>query len=150
MVKPVTTWIVVADAARARIVVNDGVGHGIAEVPGAAFESDIKREREVYADRPGRVHDSASAGRHAMARPSDSKQQSAAAFAKTICGHLASKDQKNAFDRLVLIAEPSFLGHLRAAMPKKIGDLVTAEVAKDLTRASNDDLVRQLESVLAV
>jgi protein required for attachment to host cells len=150
MIKPVTTWIVVADAARARIVMNKGVGRGICDVPGAAFENDIRREGEVYADRPGRVHDRMAAGRHAMERPNDVKRQSAAAFAKTICGHLAAHDRNNGFDRLVLIAEPSFLGHLRAALPKRIADRVTAEVAKDLTRAGNDDLVRQLESVLAV
>jgi len=150
MVKPVITWILVADAARARIVCNDGVGHGITDVPGAEFENEIVRDRDVYADRPGRVHESATTGRHAMARTSDPKQQSAASFARSISNHLTGSAAKGAFDRLVLIAEPTFLGHLRAALPKKTSEAVTAEIAKDLTHARNDVLVKQLAAVLAV
>ena len=150
MVKPVTTWIVVADAARAKIVSNEGVGHGIADIAGGEFENEILRDREIYADRPGRTHDSATTGRHAMARPNDTKKQSAAAFAKSISDHLAARQNKKDFDRLVLIAEPSFLGHLRAALPKRTANVVTAEIPKDLTRAKNPELVKQLEPVLAV
>ncbi len=150
MVKPVITWIVVADAARARIVSNEGVGHGIAEVADAEFENEILRDREIYADRPGRSHENAATDRHTIARPNDTKKQSSTAFAKSISDHLAARQGKKGFDRLVLIAEPSFLGHLRAALPKRTANVVTAEIAKDLTRAKNPELVKQLEAVLAV
>ena len=150
MVKPVKTWIVVADAARARLVMNDGVGHGISDVPGGEFDNDLKHDGDVYADRPGRVHDRAAAGRHAMERPNDTKQLSAAAFAKEIAGHLERLERKGGFDRLVVIAEPTFLGHLRHALPKQIARRVSAEIAKDLTKASPDDLMKHLQPVLAV
>lgn len=150
MVKPVRTWIVVADAAHARIVANEGVGQGVVDVARGTFENEVQRDGEVYADRPGRVHDRAAAGRHAMERPSDVKDQAAAAFARRIAGHLKKQAEAQAFDRLVLIAAPAFLGHLRVALAKQVAGRVHAEIAKDLAQASNDSIARHLQPVLAV
>ena len=150
MIKSLKTWILVANASRARIVENHGVGRGIVAVEGTEFSNDVTHGRDVYADRPGRVHDSAGPGRHAMEPPTAAKEQSVAVFSRSLAAYLQDHLRRGTYDRLILIAEPSFLGHLRASLAKPVVSVVHAELAKDLTRETDEGLASQLESVLAI
>ena len=64
--KKIRTWILVANGARARIVLNDGPGRGIAPGPDKEFVGPHAKNREIVSDKPGRAFDSARQGRHAM------------------------------------------------------------------------------------
>ena len=75
MVRKTVTWIVIADGEKARIVANDGVGKGLSAVPGHALATTLHADREIYADRPGRVQESVGAARHA--KPPASRSDSA-------------------------------------------------------------------------
>jgi len=151
MIKPVRTYVLIADAIHARVVVNEGVGKGLKDVPKLTMAGEPGHARDVYADRPGRSQDSSGlGGRHAMERPTGAEEQAHRAFAKKIGSALDRAAQRGEYDRLVLVAEPSMLGHLRGALSKTVEPRVVAEIAKDLTRQSNDELKKQLESVLAV
>ena len=148
--KPVRTWILIADGARARIVLNEGPGSGVTAVEGGLFEQDLKPTREIMADRAGRTFDSAGTGRHAMEQPTDPVRQEKRHFAHHLADHLADAVAKNAFDRLVVVAAPSALGDLRAAMSDKVRDRIHAELPKDLTKVPNDKLASHLEDVIAL
>ncbi len=55
--KQIRTWILIADGARARIVLNTGPGHGIEAMDGRVFRSDNLPTRDIEADRPGQSPD---------------------------------------------------------------------------------------------
>ncbi len=145
----VKTWILVADATRARIFLNEGRGHGVTELPEHKLESDLKASREIDADRPGRTFDSGGQGRHAMEPPTDAKRHAKRNFAKEIANMLAKTYQTKDFDRLVLIAPPTTLGDLRDALPKNVAGAVHQEIAKDLTPLGIKELTGHLSNILA-
>lgn len=148
--KPVKTWIVVADAAKTRIYLNDGPGHGLSELPGKQRNTDVKESREINADRPGRTFDSGGQGRHAMEPPTDPKRHEKAEIAKDLIDMLSDAHKRRAFDRLILIAPPTMLGDLRGAMPKELGGAVHGELPKDLTRADKRELEQHVADMIAL
>ena len=146
--KPVITWILIADGARARILENAGPGQGLGEV--TEFSQPPLRARDIMADRPGRSFDTTGKGRSAMEPPTDPVEKREADFARSLADALEQKRRAGAFDRLILIAAPTALGDLRKALPEQLKRLVYAELAKDLTKVPNDEMPKHLEDVLAV
>ena len=145
-----TTWVVVADGARARALENTGVGKGLDPSPILEMEVEPRPTRDLGSDRPGRVHDRFGPGRHAMQPKADWHRQDKADFLKSVAERLDSAAQDGAFDRLVLIAPPTAMGHLRAALNDKTRASIAGEITKDLTHASRSEIESQIGSVLAV
>lgn len=146
--KPVRTWILIADGARARLVLNEGPGRGVEAVAGGLFEQDLRATREIMADRPGRTFDSAGTGRHAMELPTDPAREEKRHFAERLADHLDAAVSKNAFDRLIVVAAPGTLGDLRSALSDKVRSRVFAELDKDLTKVPNDKLASHLAGII--
>ena len=148
--KPVRTWILLADGTRARIVCNSGPGKGLDEVRGMEFEGENVRSGDIMADRPGRTFDSAGAHRHAMEPHSDPQREAKRSFAADMVGKLQDQLQAQAFDRLVLVAAPATLGDIRKSLPKSLLDVVYGEIPKNLVQVPNQELDSHLSEVLAV
>ena len=148
--KPVRTWIVVADGAQARFLINQGPGKGLE----AAFNEKNKEAgrstRDLGSDKPGRVYDRFGPGRHTMVPRVDWHQFEKRKFAKEMAAILDAAAEKRKFDRLVLVAPPKTLGTLRTALNKNTTKLVTAELAKDLTQVTVGELPDHLGRVVAV
>ncbi len=148
--KKITTWILIADGARARILCNDGPGRGIAREVVREFQGSTAPSRDIAADRPGRAFDSAGIGRHAMQPSSDPHENEEAGFLREIVAYLDKANHAKSFDRLILVAPPKALGTLRAALPAQVAAKVTGEINKDLTQVPVHDMAGHLESVMAV
>ena len=71
-------------------------------------------------------------------------------FAKSLAAQLNKSAQKKAFGRLALVAPAKVLGDLRAALSKQTGEMVVAELSKDLTGIADRELPAHLEKVLPV
>ncbi|MGE0254047.1 MAG: host attachment protein [Alphaproteobacteria bacterium] len=144
------TWVVVADGARARILEHTRIGGGL--VPLAAMDHDKAHghARDLGADRPGRVFDSAGAGRHAVAPHTDYLRYEKDRFAHEVAALLERAGTARRFDRLVLVAPPRTLGDLRAALGAHAMAAVIGEVHKDLTHATDRDVADHLGEVMAV
>ena len=142
-----TTWILVADATRARVFETS---------PGGPLTSDLKRElsgenlssAEIGSDRPGRTFDSGGQGRHGMEPPTDPKRHAKARFAHEVAQLLEDARKGHAFDRLIVVAPAQFLGDLRAAMPDQVARLVAEEVAKDFAMLPAHELETRLAESL--
>lgn len=99
-----------------------------------------QRDRDLKSDRPGRVYDrAATAGsrrgataHHATGGERKPRRQLATAFARQIAGAIRAAAKAKPFDRLILIAEPRFLGTLRRALPATLRAKVAVQIAKDL------------------
>ena len=143
-------WIVVADRSEAQLYEHKGPGKGLQPLATLQHPASRKPDHEVYADAPGVRRADAGAKRNTT-DPTDSYQRiEAARFARQIADHLEKARQQRRFDKLVLVAEPRFLGMLREALTRPTAALVEATVAKDVTHAQPGRLEQALEAVLAV
>lgn len=148
--KPIITWVLVADGARAKVYHNDGPGKGLAEVPGTEFADAHPATRDINADRPGRTFDRGGEGRHAKEPPSDPHREAKRKFAKQVADLLQDGLNRGAYDRLVLVAPPKALGDLRRQVGKGVQAKVSGELAKDLTHLSVHELPEHIGAVLAL
>ena len=143
-------WIVVADRSEAHLYEHKGPGKGLHLLETLEHPASRKPDHEVYADAPGVRRSDAGAKRNTT-DPTDSYQRiEAERFARRIAEHMDKARQEHRFDKLVLVAEPKFLGMLREALPRPTAALVDATLAKDLTHADTSRLAHALETVLAV
>ena len=101
-----------------------------------------QHDRQIGSDRPGRVFDHAPAAgtrrgavaHHATGGEGDRRprRHEAMMFARRIAQDLALAQRQGRFERIVIVAEPGFLGLIRQALPPGLGASVAAEVPKDL------------------
>lgn len=148
--KPTTTWILIADGARARIFANQGPGKGIEAVAGAEFGGDHRPDREIMSDKPGRTYESVGDTRHAIQPHHDPHRELKRAFSEELAAVLDEKLAAKAYDRVVLVAPPEMLGDLRASLSEHVRAVVYAELDKDLTNTPVAELPQHLGAVLAV
>jgi protein required for attachment to host cells len=147
--KATRTWILIADGARARLLQNSGPGRGLHAVAGGVFEGDHAATHDIMSDRTGRTFSSTGPARSAIEAHSDPHRDLKRTFAHRLADALAEGFRKGAYDRLIIVAAPSALGDLRAALSKEVSAKVTAEVAKDLTKMPDTAVAEHLRDVLA-
>ena len=148
--KPITTWILLADSTQARIACNDGPGRGVTLVSGETLHGRNLPGREIDSDRPGRTFDSHGRGRHAMEPPTDPRENEKQHFIRDLAALLDKEAKRGRYDRLVLVAPPKALGYLRRALSDQVRDRITGEIRKDLMHLPTRDLPPHLGKVLAV
>jgi protein required for attachment to host cells len=143
--KPVVTWILLANARTARIVQNLGPGKGISALEDAHLQAPALNE---YSDQPGSVHNSATQSISGVKRR-DPKDLAERVFAETILQYLDNGVQHSKFDQLIITAAPHLLGELRAKMSDRLRGLVCAEIDRDLTQVAISELPEHLSDVIA-
>ena len=149
--KATTTWVLVADGAKARILVNSGPGQGLDELPEGAFEGPNRRAQDAMADRPGRSFDSQGlGGRHAMEPPTPQHDLDRQHFARDLAAWLDEPNRRKSFDRLAVVAAPRMLGELRAELSDALRDKLVCELDKDLTKATPAAIAESLGHKLAI
>jgi protein required for attachment to host cells len=99
-------------------------------------------DRDFKSDRPGRMFDHGplsgrrrgATAHHGTGGERHPREHEAVVFAQKIATELERARGEDRFDRLIVMAEPRFLGVLRKALPSSLSSIVTAEVAKDLAQ----------------
>ena len=143
-----TTWILIADGARARIVLSEGWSSGLRRALDHDFAASRAPTRTYGADKPGRTFESADGSRHALEPRVDWHQYEKHLFAVSMAKVLDQAAERGVFDRLVLVAPPKTLGALRAALKPRTRKMVIAEVGKDLTHVPVRGLAEHLRDVV--
>jgi len=137
-------WIVVADAAVAKIY---STNKGITSLdPVEEFECEEARlhDRDLTSDRAGRSFDSFGSGRHETSAATGPREQLAIRFAKTISDYLDQGRIKNDYDQLIIVAEPKFLGLLGNAFDSEVSKLVLNQHSKDFTKHKAEEIRQYL------
>jgi len=147
--KPTRTWILIADGARARILQNDGPGKGLQALEGRVWQGDHAATHELMTDRTGRAFSPVGPARSAIEPHSDPHRQLKRNFVHRLADALADGSRDRAYDRLILVAAPSAIGDLRAALSPEVRAKVVAEVPKDLTKTPDAAVAEHLRDVLA-
>ncbi len=149
--KPIITWIVIADGNQAKVFEHDGPGKGLKAVKDMQFEQEPHKAQEIMADKPGRSFSSAGPGaRSSIEYSSDPVQVRERRFVEGLADMLDEMLQQGKFDRLVIAAAPAALGDLRPALSDKVKETILAEMPKDLTNVPTQKLGRHFEDVIAV
>lgn len=133
-------WIIVADSVRCRIYEQATGDGGLCEKEDWVHPASRLHDRDSVSDRPGSDHGAVGQGRHPMPQKTDPKVHEMDLFAQQIGARLEHERKQGAFDRLVLVAAPDFLGRLRGALSDELHKMLVGEVHKDLTRRSPQEL----------
>ncbi len=148
--KPITTWILIANGARARILEHKALGSGITALEGMEYSQQSLSSSQIMADKPGRAFSTAGTARSAMQPSTDPVAKREADFAHNLAEILNDKFSIKAFDRLAIFAAPKAMGDIREALSENIKTAIIAEIAKDLTKVPNDKIAKHLEDVMVV
>lgn len=147
--KPIRTWVLVADGKRARILENLGPGKGLKSVEGLEFSNALPSGDEGANER-GRTFESATPARSSLEPPTDPERLSKRRFAADLGRAVRTKLEDGAYDRLVLVAPAQMLGELRAEIDEHVRKVVTGDLSADLTHMKDDEVARHLGAVFAV
>jgi protein required for attachment to host cells len=137
-----TTWVLVANRTGARIFNRDA--YKLTPVSAHEHPSGRKRDQDIEAASAHRTFDKHARGRTHQESP---HEHAAEAFAKELAAELARGRTERGVQRLVLVAEPHFLGLVREELDPPTAKLVAATVPKDLAGADIDVVQAQLGGV---
>ena len=141
-------WIVVADSARARILSAVDPGSALKPVEQLVSPASRMHERDLTSDKPGRAFDSAGKGRHATSSSKSAKEQIAINFAREVADHLEKGRIDNQYQRLVMVADPKFLGLLMKSLSDPAQKLVSLKLDKDLSKLSEEEIRERLPNFI--
>ncbi len=138
------SWILVAHRGGARLFENNGPGTGLKLLEDIPHPAGRLKNGEINADKPGRAFDSFGGGRHSMSKEHEPTEHVSQQFAKQLGEKLDLGRTQNRYSKLILVAEPRFLGELRATLPAPTAALVSAALDKDLIGVEDRDLPSHL------
>lgn len=123
------------------VVVADGAGAKFFRIPGHDSKTTLVAEGVLH---PSNLDRDGPSGK---GQPERSKQESdEATFAKQLAHELYRRAHNNEFSSLMLIADPQTLGQIRPLLHKEVVSRITREIAKTLTKASHDDILKAIHA----
>ena len=141
------TWIVVADASRARFFAVDRPAGPLSEIETLSNPHARLHEGDLVSDRGGRDRNGGGS-LHGLKSGSSTKDELASRFAGEVCEHLEQGRRRGAFDKLYVVGAPTFLGLIRKHQSAKLRGLVGDEISKDLTTQAPERIRAQLPEYL--
>lgn len=141
------TWILVANASTAHLYLNTGPRKGLKKIK--EFDHAASREKgsRLVSDRPG--HNQSHGNGHGSLVPAtDPKQNEARHFALELAKTLEQGRKVNEYQRLILVAPPSFMGMLKGSLDGHVLDKVSDSFEKDYTKATEKELASHLENCI--
>jgi protein required for attachment to host cells len=139
-----TTWILAADASRARILQVMDRERRLEEIEDLYNPGGRLHERDMTSDAEPRLRGTDGPGSDREAK--GAVDHEVETFAKAIGDYLDKARTSHRYDRLHLVAPPKFLGQLRKELGKEVGKLVTDEMPKDLSWLNARELEKRLLS----
>lgn len=146
--KQTTTWVVIANASRARVYVGDGKTAKLELVRQFAHAQSRAKGTELLSDRPGHAASGRGARRTALEPDTQVKRHEQERFAHELALALDTAHTKKQFDRLVLIASAAFLGMLKSALPKGVARVLTHTEGRDLTNVPEAELGERVRNLM--
>lgn len=150
------TWIVIANAGRARIFSQGTPADPLLEIKDMVHAaarlriSDMEHERLGPTAAGKSMHNTGGAlPNKAYEPPTTPEERESEEFARSICEFLTQGHQQGKFGKLGVAASPQFLGLLRQLMPAQLKPLTVFEADKDYTQFNAQQLKEQLEAHLA-
>lgn len=160
-----TTWIIAANAGRARFFLESDPAWPLQEVEDMVNSAARLRVLETESDKigptaatnsghniggtqgVGYAHNGQVGAPNKAYQPAHTPaEQEAEQFARDISRYLMDAHQGGRFQQLVIAASPQFLGALRTFLDPHIRPLVKFELNKDYTHCNGQELREQLQA----
>lgn len=142
------TMVVVADRVQARLFLKNEPRASLEPAGELDNPDGRKRNQEIDTDRPGQVSSATGGAPHALERHEPAHERAASNFAREIARHLEKARNENAFDAVILVAEPGFLGMLRGSLDPVTAKHVRSTVDRDLSHLPANELHARIEELL--
>jgi protein required for attachment to host cells len=151
-----TLRIVVADEGEARFYDAGGLTQELTAAGRITDPNAHLHDRDLKSDRPGRLFTRApgvtrrgAVTHHATGGENSPRRHETQLFAHQIAAQLEAGRAARAFEQLVIVAGPPFLGALRAALPKALSACVALEIPRDLVHQGEQALRAHLDAAAA-
>lgn len=142
------TWILVANRAEAKVFQNLGKQPNPELVREFYHPQAREKTGELLTDKAGGSFDRMANERHAMTKEVDPHAHEAEVFAKELATHLDKARMEGAYDELLVIAAPGFLGTLTERFSGPTSQLIAKTVNKNLPGMTPHTLKPHLEGLL--
>lgn len=129
-------WVLVAESSRAKIYSAKSRKSPFSEIEDLIHPEGRMHEGDLVSDVPGSDGGTTGQGRHVIDDKTSAREQQNIDFATQIVHRLEDGRKQAAFDELVLIAPPAFLGILRSRLSKTLMERVSLEIDKNLVKQS--------------
>jgi protein required for attachment to host cells len=126
------TWVLVADAYRARLFGVERPVSPLTELRDLASPEARLHAGDLVTDKGGRDRNPATGGGHGLGESASPKQDLADRFAQEVCALLEAGRVAGELSKLYVIAAPAFLGLLRKHQSPTLRQLVVEEIDKSL------------------
>lgn len=147
------TWIVSANAGRARVFSQTNSSAALEEINDMVNEEVRLRAVETESDKIGPLAATKSQHNVGAARPGSGyepnqtpDEHQTELFARDVAGFLQKGHQEGRFSQLSLVASPEFLGLLRKLLDPKLASVVKLEINKDYTQFNAKQLREQIQA----
>lgn len=142
------SWIVVADAARARVFEREGAKDALHEATNFVHGESALHAGDLRTGGKGGTISNSSGRSFRRSEPHATPQETnAERFAKEIAEHLRQGRTREAYGSLILIAEPRFLGRLRANIDAETAKRVRFTIDKNLVESPVDRIEQELRGL---
>lgn len=121
------------------IVVADGAGARFFRIPGHGDKMTLVAEGSLH---PTHLESEGPSGKGQPER--SHRENDEATFAKQLSHELYRRAHNNEFTSLIVIADPQTLGQIRPLLHKEVVSRITREIAKTLTKASHEDILKAI------
>lgn len=139
------TWVIVADASRARFLKFKGHVSGLEEFHDLVNPEGRLKSKDLVTDRHGTANDRAGTGTPQMGENAEAAHHVERAFAGELGRELSKMTREAGVKSLILAAPPRFLGELRQSLDKTTAALVSQEINKDISRLTPDQIKTHLD-----
>ena len=139
-------WILLADKAHARIYARNGVNGRLTQVLEKEHPAARRKQSEEGAAPPGRGFKSAQPGRYAYEDHADFAEQESAEFLQGIAERLNKAVAHDKLDKLILVALPKSMAHIKSAMTDAAKEKIGEEWPKNLIGVAENSLADRLSA----
>ncbi len=144
------TWVLIADGSRGRLYSVLQKGAPWTLIKEYTHPASRVSEGGLTDSPPGRTHGSVAGGaRSSMESKTSPKEVQLEHFAHELSGALTEGHGKQAYNRIVLVAPPHFLGLLRKTITDTVSKLIVGALNKDYMHLSEKDMRVHVEPLLA-
>lgn len=142
-----TTWVVVADASRARIFESRRRGMELIERDTLLHPEARLKTADIMSDHEGTVMDRAGEGQRRSDPRTTPRDVEEEKFAREVASFLDKSRAVNEFDQLIIAASPNFLGNLRQRVSDQVTKCIVETVNKDYSRLPKEEIAQRLQQL---
>ncbi len=140
-------WLVVANAARARVFEDAAEGEPLRTVADLVHTQSRQKGAELATDRPGHVEGQGHGlGSASYVPRTDAREREHDRFAREVAALLNHGIADGSCAALVLVASNPFLGQLKSHLGAQAAKAVLRTVASDYTMLPDDEIARRVHA----